>query len=174
MKPNPRLNEALGNAAGSEPTSTNKVDRMAHARGHRGGNVPAHKLTGSESLQKQIADASAVRETAMRERAAAASEREARNEEAKSKLTREQQLKEAFIKAKLIQGSDQTWKTFTVREWEAMDDARKRKFIFQRTTEPNNYHQLSARVRNSGSKSTVVHTSLSPPRRFYTLKESNK
>ena len=143
-----------------------KNDRMAHARAHRGGNVPDHKLTGPETLAKQIEESKALREQEMRKRAAAAGEREARNEEAKSKLTREQQLKEAFIKAKLIQGSDQTWKTFTVREWEAMDDARKRKFIFQRTAEPNNYYQLSARVRNSGSNSTVVHASLSPPRRF--------
>jgi hypothetical protein len=143
-----------------------KNQRMAHARAHRGGNVPDHKLTGPEALAKQIANSATQREKEMRERAAAAGEREARNEEAKKKLTREQQLTEAFIKAKLIQGSDQTWKTFTVREWEAMDAAQKRKFIFQRTAEPNNYYQLSARARNSGSKSTVVHASLSSPRRF--------
>jgi hypothetical protein len=166
MKTNPRLNEALGKVVGSESRPMNKVERMAHARAHRGGQVPDHKLTGPEALAKQIEDSKAQREKEMRERAAAASEREVRAKEAKKKQTREQQLEDGFIKAIPRRGHVREWKKFTVAEWEAMSVEQRCGYNVARTAEINNYYQLSARVRRGGGRGALVHASLSPPRRF--------
>jgi hypothetical protein len=145
----------------------NKNERMAHARAHRGGQTPDHKLTGPEALAKQIEDSKALREKEARERSAAASEREARSKKAQENLSRESQLKEGFIKAKLKRGHNAEWKTYTVREWEGMTVPERAKFIFQRTADPNNYYQLSGRLANSSGRGrgTVVHSSIFPPRR---------
>jgi hypothetical protein len=142
-----------------------KNQRMAHARAHRGGNVPDHKLTGPEALAKQIANSTTQREKEMRERAAAVSEREVRAKETKKKQSREEQLKEGFIKAIPRRGHVREWKMFTVAEWEAMEVHERAGYNFARTTEPNNYYQLSARA-SKGRVGTIVRSSLSAPRRY--------
>ena len=144
-----------------------KYERMANARAHRGGNTPDHKLTGPEALAKQIANSSAQREKEARERSAAANDREARNKKVQENLSREAQLKEGFIKAKLKRGPNAEWKKYTVREWEGMTVSERQKFIFQRTVDPNNYYPLSGRITNSGrGRGTLVHSSITPLRRM--------
>mgnify|MGYP006109216761 CR=1 FL=1 len=113
-----------------------KQERMAHARAHRGGQTPQHKLTGPEALALQIESSKAQREEEARKKAAAANERETR------KATTDESGYYILVRPQRYTGVAPPFEKMSAAKWDAMTPEEHMKYVYMRNTDPLNIKAL--------------------------------
>ena len=159
MRTNPALKTALRKLATEANKSRSKTEEPVEVLS--AANTPTHRETPSENIARLRKEGEEDRARERLER----QEQKKKEPRTRKEPTREELLARGWVKAQRIRGQGhRNWTVFTAAEWDAMTFAERCCFQVQRSADPGNKFQITAK--GGGSRGTRVISALSGIRRF--------